>query len=402
MQGVRGRWNNKLGLTGRAVYSYNEHVHYKTVIEQNVHAIDRSSIRSSEKLPMRFLLVPLLILLSGCSFLIFGEASERPDDAVIKGINYIAVTVNDLDEATTIFGEVADLKMVDERDMIELPSSESLLNKKDFVAKSRMMRSSNAQLRFLQFEDADTARKIHPKVEVYGPGIAHVAFQVNKDTNAYSKFLATGATPVNGTPNMTTLNPDNPVEYAYARDANGTMYEFEHVDISKLDRATPPKYNYRIRHVALATPDFDRIVGFYSVLLEQEQPRRLGRLINLQGENFDKVSGFSDTKLKMAFFQVRNMELEIAQYTSHPTELPEKRRPFDAPGFAMIVFDVDDMKAAKALLKKAGGTIVSEEKPMEGGTIMIARDLDGNLLGFQKIGPESVFSSQNFDGDGTS
>lgn len=351
---------------------------------------------------MRFLLIPFLFLLGSCSFLVFGEASERPDDAVIKGINYVAVTVNDLDEATAVFGEVVDLKMVDERDMVEIPGSDSLLDRENFVAKTRMMRSNNAQLRFLQFEDAGTARKDHPKVEVYGPGLAHVAFQVNKDTNAYSKFLATGATPVNGTPNMTTLNPDNPVEYAYARDANKTMYEFEHVDISKLNRTTPPKYNYRIRHVALATPDFDRIVGFYSILLEQEQPRRLGRLINLQGESFDKVSGFPDTKLKMAFFQVRNMELEIAQYTSHPTKLPAKPRPFDAPGFAMIVFDVDDMEAAKTLLKTAGGTIVSEARPMDGGTIMIARDLDGNLLGFQKVGPESVFSSQNFDGDGTS
>lgn len=351
---------------------------------------------------MRFLLVPLLVLLSSCSFLVYGEASERPDDAVIKGINYVVVTVNDLDQATTIFGDVADLKLVDERAVETIPGSDELLGRDKFVANSRLMRSNNAQLRFMQFEDADASRRKSPKIEVYGPGIAHVAFQVNKDTSAYSKFLSAGAEPVNGTPEMTTLNPDNPVEYAYARDANRTMYEFEHVDISRLDRAKPPKYNYRIRHVALATPDFDRIVQFYSTLLEQDQPRRLGRLINLQGKNFDSVSGLPDTKLKMAFFQVRNMELEIAQYVSHPTKLPDKPRPLDAPGFTMIVFDVEDLDAAKTLLTAAGGTIVSEAKPMEGGQMMIARDLDENLLGFQKVGLESVFSSRNFDGDGTS
>ncbi len=351
---------------------------------------------------MRFLLLPLFGLLGGCSFLVFGEASERPDDAVVRGINYVAVTVNDLDQATKLYGETVKLEMVDERNLDQVPGSNALLGRGKFVAKTRLMRSNNAQLRFIQFEDADASRKEYPKVEVYGPGIAHVAFQVNKTTKAYSKFLEAGAKPVNGTQNMTSLSENNPVEYAYARDANRTMYEFEHVDISKLDRATPPKYNYRIRHVALATPDFDRIVKFYSILLEQEEPRRLGRLINLQGENFDSVSGLPDTKLKMAFFQVRNMELEIAQYTSHPTSLPDKPRPFDAPGFSMIVFDVEDMKAAREKLITAGGTIVSEAKPMDGGQIMIARDLDGNLLGFQKLGSKSVFSSQNFAGDGTS
>ncbi|GAB5486574.1 MAG: hypothetical protein Pars2KO_01440 [Parasphingorhabdus sp.] len=351
---------------------------------------------------MRFLTIPWLFLLGGCSFLVFGEASERPDDAVIRGVNYVIVTVNNLDHATKTFGDVADLKMVDERPIDAIPGADQLLGRKNWVATSRLMRSNNAQLRFVEFENTQAVRKNFPKVEVFGPGMAHVAFQVNKDTRAYSKFLKAGAEPVNGTPDMTTLNPDNPVEYAYARDANQTMYEFEHVDISKLDRATPPKFNYRIRHVALATQDFDRIVKFYSTLLEQEQPRRLGRLINLQGENFDRVSGLPDTKLKMAFFQVRNMELEIAQYVSHPTTLPEKPRPLDVPGFAMIVFDVADLDAAKALLTAAGGSIVSEAEPFDGGQMMVARDLDGNLLGFQKIEPDSVFSSQNFEGDGTS
>ena len=350
---------------------------------------------------MRLLLLPLLVLLGSCSFLVFGEASERPDDAVIKGVNYVLVTVNNLDQATALFADVTSLEMVDERKVESFPASDKLLDRDSFLAKSRLMRSSNAQLRFIQFEDADPSRRAYSKVEVQGPGMAHVAFQVNKDTGAYAKFLAAGAKPVNGTPNMTTLNPDNPVEYAYAYDANRTMYEFEHVDIAKLDLPKPPKNNYRIRHVALATPDFDRIVQFYSVLLEQEQPRRLGRILNLQGVAFDSVSGLPDTKLKMAFFQVRNMELEIAQYTSHPTMLPADPRPLDAPGFSMIVFEVTDMDAAKQLLVSAGGTIVSEAAPWEDGQIMIARDLDGNLLGFQKIPQASVFSSQNFDGDGT-
>ncbi|MEM8497991.1 MAG: VOC family protein [Pseudomonadota bacterium] len=350
---------------------------------------------------MRKLLVVLLPLLSACDFLIVGDASRRANDAIVRGINYVAVTVNDLDQSTRLLAGAVNLETVNEGDIDEVPAPMALLGRDEFSTKTRLIKSSNAQLRFIQFKNLPAKRSDYPRVEVNGPGIAHVAFQVNKETKAYDRFLKAGGTPVNGTSEMTQLNAANPVTYAYARDANDTMYEFEHVDITQLDRVAPPKYNYRIRHVALATPDFNRAVNFYSILLQQEKPRRLGRFINLQGEGFDSVSGFSGAKLKMAFFQVRNMELEIAQYISHPTSLPDQPRPFDAPGFSMIVFDVEDLSLARKQLLAAGGTIVSESSQMDGGLVLLGRDLDGNLLGFQKISDESIFSSQNFDSDGS-
>lgn len=351
---------------------------------------------------MRYLIFTVLPLLSACDFLIVGDASNRPENAIVRGVNYVAVTVSDLDKSTQLFADTVNLEAIDESDLSEIPAANELLGREEFNANTRLMRSSNAQLRFIQFEGVPATTARYPRIEVNGPGIAHVAFQVNKDTQAYGRFLEAGGKPVNGTSEMTELNPANPVTYAYARDANDTMYEFEHVDIARLNRAKPPKHNYRIRHVALATPNFTRAVNFYSVLLEQDKPRRLGRIINLQGDGFDSVSGFKDAKLKMAFFQVRNMELEIAQYISHPTKLPEQLRPLDAPGFSMIVFDVKDLAAARSKLVAAGGTIVSEAQPMDGGEIMLGRDLDGNLLGFQNVGEESVFSSQNFDDNGAS
>lgn len=351
---------------------------------------------------MRYVLIVLGFLVGVAAYYwFFGSAiSPRPDDAVVRGINYVSVSVSDLDAATAQFADTFDLKQVDERPMDLPPALQTMLGRDSVSASTRTMKSVNAQLRFVQFDSRSAEAQATPQVEVNGPGYAHVCFQVAKKTGAYQKFLESGGVHI-GAREMVQLNPARPVEYAYARNADGTMVEIEHVDIEALNLSTPPKSNYRIRHVALATPDYDRAVKFYSVLLEQPKPRRIGRLRNLQGENFDKVSGYKDVQLKMAFFQVRNMELEIAQVINPASQTPTSERPFDALGYNMIVFDVADLDAAREKLIAAGGTVVSEASPMDGGEILLGRDLDQNLLGFQKLSDDSVFSSQNFDGDGT-
>ena len=178
------------------------------------------------------------------------------------------------------------------------------------------------------------------------------------------------------------------------------MVEVEHVDIDKLDLPEPPKNQYRIRHVALATPDIDRAVKFYSKLLQEPKPRRLGRFWKLSGEKLDKVSGLPDSKIEMAFFQVRNMELEIAQYHSHPTQRPADPRPLDALGYNMIVFDVEDLAKARDHVVASGGDMVGEYEGLYDHKILFARDPDGNLIGFQTAPETSVISSQNFKDNG--
>jgi predicted enzyme related to lactoylglutathione lyase len=200
---------------------------------------------------------------------------------------------------------------------------------------------------------------------------------------------------------MIQLNPKNPVEYAYVKDKDGAIVEVEHVDIAALNLPEPPKNQYRIRHFAIATPDIDRLVDFYSLFLEEKEPRRFGWWFwGISGEKVDKVSGLEDTELRMAWFQIRNMELEIAEYLSHPPIEPETPRPIDAPGYNMVVFDVSDLDAARDLFVKAGGTIVSDIESMDGGQIIFGRDPDGNLLGLQKVSNEAVVSSQNFKDNG--
>lgn len=349
---------------------------------------------------LKFILGVVAVLLSAVTYLVLTSGvSERPENPIVKGIHYVGISVADLEQSSQLYEESFGLTSVRSSELSNEPAIEALAGRKGVVAKTRLLRSSNGQLRLMAFQGGVDGVANVSRQEVKGPGFAHVCLQVNQKTEAYDKFLAGGAEPI-GAKEMVQLNPRNPVYYAYARDPNDTIFEVEHVDVEALELDTPPKNDYRMRHIALASPDIDRSVDFYSVLLEQDRPRRLGRLFAMEGEKFDDVSGLPDTKLKMAFFQLRNMELEIAQYLSHATKAPATPRPLEAMGYNMIVFEVTDLKAAKALLLKAGGTVVIESSPMDEGVLMFGRDVDNNLLGFQVLPENSELSAAQFTNNG--
>lgn len=340
-----------------------------------------------------------VVVALGVYIVLSSGVSERPENAVIKAVHYVGISVNDLEKSSELYETAFGLTRVRSSTLENEPAIDALVGRQGVSANTRLLRSSNAQLRLMAFQgNRDDIDNIPPQ-EVKGPGFAHVCVQVNQKNQAYDKFLAGGAEAI-GDKEMVQLNSRNPVYYAYARDPDNTIFEVEHVDIDALNLETPPKNDYRMRHVALASPDIDASVEFYSVLLEQDRPRRLGRFMAMEGEKFDAVSGLPGTKLKMAFFQLRNMELEIAQYLSHPTEAPVNPRPLEANGYNMIVFEVSSLNAAKKLLVKAGGAVVTDILPMDEGQIFFARDLDNNLLGFQMLEDNSPLSAVQFTDNG--
>lgn len=339
----------------------------------------------------------IIALLGACGS--SGPQTDVPPDSIITGVSYIGASVSDLEKTAELYAGALDLKPVEAAAISENSLFDELAGRAGVEVQTQMMRSVNAQVRFMKFGSPSPKAQATSHMDVQGPGIAHVCYQVNQDTQAYQKFLAGGAKHI-GDREMVHLNPKNPVYYAYARDFDGMISEIEHVDVSKLELPEPPKNRYRIRHVSLATPDIDRIVDFYAAFLDQHSPRRVGKWMAVSSEKIDKVSGLKDSKVEMAWFQVRNLELEIFQYHSHPTRDLETPRPVDAPGYNMIVFDVSDMTAARKRLVDAGGTVVTESGPMDGGEIMFGRDPDGNLIGLQTSASDAVVSSQNFENNG--
>lgn len=346
------------------------------------------------KLP---LVIAGILSLSACG----PQTSELPGDSVIKGVGWVGATVGDLDRTTALYSAAMNLQQVDDSAIEQNAAFDQLAGRSNVTAQTRMMRSVNAQIRFMTFAQPSQEARATPEMAVQGPGIMHVCYQVDQVTQTYQKFLAGGAQFL-GDREMQQLNPKNPVFYSYSRDFDGLIAEIEHVDVAKLDLPQPPKNKRRIRHVALATPDIDRLAEFYSKFLGQPEFRRFGQwpFLRMEGEKSDKVSGLEGASGEAAWFQIRNLELEMFQFHSHPTEDRETPRPIDANGYNMIVFDVTDMDAARELLVYAGGEVETEPVPMDGGQIMFGRDPDGNLIGLQTAPTDSFVSSRNFRNNG--
>ncbi|MEM6826467.1 MAG: VOC family protein [Pseudomonadota bacterium] len=337
------------------------------------------------------------LALSACGV----QTSQLPEDSVIKGVGWVGATVTDLERTKALYADAIDLQSVDDGTISGNAAFDALAGRDGVEAQTLMMRSVNMQIRFMAFSNPSEEASTTEPMAVEGPGIMHMCYQVDKQTETYQKFLAGGATYM-GKREMQQLSSRNPVAYSYSRDFDGLIAEIEHVDVAALDLPAPPKNKRRIRHVALATPDVDRLAGFYSVLLGQPEFRRLGNwpFMRLEGEKFDAVAGLDGGVGESAWFQIRNLELEIFQFHSHPTQVPIEPRPLDAPGYNMIVLDVSDLDEARALFERAGGTIVTDLVDMDGGQIVFGRDPDKNLIGLQ-VAPTDVFvSSRNFKNNG--
>ena len=329
------------------------------------------------------------------------QTSQLPDDSVIKGVGWVGATVTDLERTEKLYADAIDLQVVDDSAIAQSAVLDALAGRDGVEVQTRMMRSVNMQIRFMSFASPSEKAQATPPVPVQGPGFMHMCYQVDQKTQTYEKFLEGGAAFL-GKKEMQQLNPRNPVYYSYSTDFDGLIAEIEHVDVAALDLPQPPKNERRIRHLALATPDIERLTDFYSVLLGQPEFRRLGNwsFLRLEGEKIDAVAGLDGIVGESAFFQIRNLELEIFKFHSHPTQLPETPRPLDAPGYNMIVLDVSDLDAARALFEQAGGTIVTEPMAMDGGQIVFGRDPDKNLIGLQVAPTDALVSSRNFKNNG--
>lgn len=337
--------------------------------------------------------------LAGCGLL--GSNPEQPLDDLFVGVNYVGLTVADIDASSDYYTSAFAVEALGEGDLAIGDLPEGLAPAEVSAVRTVLMRSTNAQLRLMSFagEDYQPPKGVEA-VPVQGPGIMHVCFQAKQETNIYTNALAAGARPI-GAKELVQLSDRNPVRYGYIMDGQGIITEVEEVDVAQLDLPEPPKHDYRMRHVALATPDVETMASFYSALLGGQPPRRIGRWIHLSGDKADQVSGLPGSEIEMAWFQLRNLEIEIAQYHSHATTRPEEARPIDAPGYNMIVFDVADVDRARARLIEAGGELVGESAALDGARIVFGRDPDGNLLGLQALPQDSIYSAKNFAGNGT-
>ena len=150
-----------------------------------------------------------------------------------------------------------------------------------------------------------------------------------------------------------------------------------------------------IHHVAISTPDLDRLTDFYVAALEAE--------IVLDNEwanepRIDEMIGLENSAARQRMLRVGNTHVELFEYSSpEPTPIDPTYPPSDH-GYAHLTFDVVDIDAEFDRMIELGMTF--ERRPPNGRRIraIYGRDPDGNILELQEvIDPAIPFHFSNLE-----
>jgi catechol 2,3-dioxygenase-like lactoylglutathione lyase family enzyme len=233
---------------------------------------------------------------------------------------------------------------------------------------SAVLAFPNGYLKLSEYDRSDFSPP--PVLPVKGPGITHVCYQSPASEDIYQRLINGGATTVSRGEQPVHLLGQG-VYYAYARDHDGIMYETEHLDHA------PFEGPIWFSHAALVSPDLDRLVEFYSLLLDAKPNRRTDRA---SGPRFDEVAGYDNVMIRAAWFDIGNMILEMWQFVNPVTPQPQRPSAIEDVGYNKVAFEVSDLQKEFERLTALGVRFLSSPATSFDGWEVCLRDPDGNLI----------------------
>ena len=140
-----------------------------------------------------------------------------------------------------------------------------------------------------------------------------------------------------------------------------------------------------IHHVAVSTPDLDRIVAFYRDVLGAEPVYEGGW--EKGSAIIDSIVGLEGSSCRQAMLKLHNAYLEFFEYH---TPTPERKDPAYPPnnhGYTHFCIDVTDIDFEYRRLSEAGVTFNAPPPEFDGGHVRATygRDPDGNIIEIQQI-----------------
>lgn len=135
-----------------------------------------------------------------------------------------------------------------------------------------------------------------------------------------------------------------------------------------------------IHHIALHTPDLERLLRFYCDLIGFEEVSRAAWKDNAL---IDEVIGVQGSAAKQAMLRAGNVHLELFEYASPAGRSAAPLRPNDH-GYTHLCLDVTDIEREFDRLSRAG--MAFTRRPGDFGAVkaVYGRDPDGNLVEIQE------------------
>ena len=304
------------------------------------------------------------------------EQTKRSTPSSVIGFNHIGVSVSDLKASIAFYTAAASVE-ADHSKRLSNSAAEKASGFDNTPVDRAVLAGPNGYLELSQYEPSLAGPA--EEIPVQGPGITHICFQSPTPQNLYGRFKELGATPVSRGTEPVDLGGYG-VYYAYERDADGIMFETEHLD--------KPHFEGPIwlSHVALVSPDLDRLVDFYQELIGFEPTRRSDKVT---GPRFDEVADYDEIFIRAAWFNMTNMILELWQFINPETPKAGAPIPFEKIGYNKFAFEVSDIQSDYNRLVESGVPFLSAPVQTDASTEVYGRDPDGNLFSLIQPAPDS-------------
>ncbi len=140
-----------------------------------------------------------------------------------------------------------------------------------------------------------------------------------------------------------------------------------------------------IHHVAISTPNLERIVAFYRDIIGAEVVYEGGW--QRGSDVIDGIVGLKNSEARQAMLKLGNAYLEFFEYVS-PAGAPKKPDyGVNDHGYTHFALDVQDIDAEYERLSRGGMTFNCPPPNFPGGAIRATygRDPDGNVIEIQEI-----------------
>ena len=302
------------------------------------------------------------------------------EKTTIKGINRVGLSVKNLDESVAFYSDGMQFKEVKRCSESGNDKAEKKSDLSKKVRKSSILQGINCFLELMEFKGAESQDL--SKMPIQGPGITHICYQASKNKPIYEKVKTLSAKIVS--------RGNQPIDrgfgytYSYARDLNNIMFEMEHLE------KPPFKEDVIVGHVALVTPDMDRLVKFYTQLLGIEPHTRRDSINN--NPKLDDIANIDGLKMRATWFKTGSVGLEMWSFENPKTNEVKTPSPYHQIGYNKVIFEVENIESEYKRLKDLGMIFLSEPSVNQGDTIIYIRDPDGNLIGLEQLRSDSVMS----------